>query len=273
MNVFLLTLALAYSSSWAGLEKLTVENLDLHYVTPSGKGMVDKVGIGMSLTPVPYPIEIRKTESRFELTSPYVDFTWVHPLKFIYDLEEISTKKMTASLGTKRHFVESEYALVKTKGNDVYEAHRLNAFCEGGTRGDFDTRLLEDCVRRMEVTIKRIEVPDDFILNRILKGLTLATEEQLDRAGDNFSLKVVNGDFGFEMFIKNGFYAGLRANGLMQFEDDYKILAIRIDQIKFGYLPITSIVMKKLKEIVKNPDVTINPPWIRIKTLRLYENQ
>jgi hypothetical protein len=273
MRIFLLTLTLVSFSAWPGFEKLTVEKLDLDYVSPTGKGMVDRVGIGMSFTSRPYPIEIKKTEKSFELFSPYVDFTWFHPLKFIYDMEEVFTRKMTAAVGTKRHIVESEYAMVKTKTHQVYQAHFLKAYCEGGANGDFDKRFLEDCVRKMEMTIRRLDIPADVIFNRMIKELPFPPENQVDIPADNFSLQVTNGHFSLVMFLDYWFYSGLRMKGFMQFEDEYNILALRIDEIKFGYFPVTSLVMKKLQEMVKTPDVTIDPPWIRIKTLRLYENQ
>lgn len=273
MKKFLLVLTLFSVSAFAGFEKLTVENLDLEYVSPSGKGMVDRVGIGMSLVSQPYPIEINRTENSFELTSPYVDFSWIHPLKFIYDIEALTTKKTSAALGTKKHFVVSDYVMLKTKGNNIYKAEKLNGYCEGGTRGEFDVRLLDDCVKNMNVTIKRVEIPGNFFLVRVLEDLPTPPAQELDIPGDNLSIKVANGNYAFEMYVKYWFYAGLRAWGHVQFEDGHKILAIRVDQIKFGYIPVTGIVMKKLKEIIKSPDVTIDPPWIRIKTERLYENQ
>jgi len=38
-----------------------------------------------------------------------------------------------------------------------------------------------------------------------------------------------------------------------------------MDLIKFGILPVTSLVMDALRRQVQHPRVSINPPWIRIQ--------
>lgn len=273
MQKFLLLLTLVTTTSFAGFEKVTVKNLDLDYISPGGQGMVERVGIGMSFNPVQFPIEITKTDDSFELTSPYVDFTWKHPLKFIYDLNSVVARKTSASLGTKTHFVESEYFMFKSKDKNEYKAEKLKASCEGRASGSFDVRLMEDCRKKMELTIKRVDVPSSFILARLARELPVPPEAELDIPADNVALKINNGNYALQVYIKFWFYAGLRAWGHMQYENDYKTIAIRVDQVKFGYLPVTNLVMKKLKELIKSPDVKVDPPWIRINTRMLYENQ
>lgn len=273
MKAFLLVLTLASFHVYAGFEKLTVENLDLKYTSPRGEGVVDRVGIGMSLAPVPYPIQIEKTQNSFELTSPYVDFTWKHPLKFIYDLQSVTAKKTSAALGTKKHFVKSDFFSFTTKEKNVYTAHGLDGFCEGSAEGSFDLRLLEDCRKHLEFTIKKVDVPGSFILARVAEDLPLPPMNEMDIPGDNVILTVKNGDYFMQVYISFWVRAGLRAWGHVQYENNRETIAIRVDQIKFGYIPVTSMVMKKLKELIKSPDIKVDPPWIRIKTKRLYENQ
>lgn len=273
MKTLFLVLALISITAHAGFEKLSVVNLDLDYTAPYGKGMVDRVGIGMSLKSIPYPLDITRTEDSFELVTPYLDFSWKHPLKIIYDIEALSLKKTSAALGTKTHFVESEFIMLKTKKNDVYKAEKLKLTCEGEAEGSFDKRLLEDCRKKMHVSIKKVDVPTNFIFARIARELPVPPEHELDIPGDNVIFNMKEGDFTLQAYIKVWFYAGLRIWGHMQYENNHETIAIRVDQIKFGYLPVTSLVMKKLKEIVKGPDVKVDPPWIRIKTKRIYENQ
>lgn len=273
MKAFLLVLTLVSCHVYAGFEKLTVENLDLKYVAPRGEGVVDRVGIGMSFAPTPYPIQIEKTENAFELTSPYVDFTWKHPLKFIYDLEAVTAKKTSAALGTKKHFVKSEFFSFTTKDKNVYKTEGVDGFCEGGATGAFDIRLLEDCRKNMEFTIKKVDVPASFILARVAQDLPKPPMDEMEIPGDNFVLTVKNGEYFMQVYLSFWIRAGLRAWGHIQYENNHETIAIRVDQIKFGYLPVTGMVMKKLKEIIKSPDIKVDPPWIRIKTKRLYENQ
>ncbi len=272
MKTFLLLFSLlSISHAFAGFEKITVQNLDLDYTAPYGSGTVDRVGIGLGLRPENYVIEINRTENAIELTSPYVDFTWNYPLKFIFDLEAVTAKKTNAALGTKTHFIDSEYFMVKPKGRGEYKAEVVKGSCEGVARGSFEMRLLEDCRNKLELTIKKIDVPTDFILYKLLEVLPPMPRSDEEFPGDYVVAKINNGDLYLQVYIKYVFYAGLRTWGHVQFEDDRKTLAIRVDQIKFGYLPVTGLVMKKLKEIITNPDVKVDPPWIRINIGSLSE--
>lgn len=260
-------------SAFSGLEKMTVKNLDLDYIAPSGKGMVERVGIGMSLVTTPYDLEILRTEDSFELTSPYVDFTWKHPLKFIYDLEAFTLRKTTAGLGTKNHFLESETFIFTSRDKNVYKAQEIKAKCLGSATGPFEKRLFEDCRKSMDVTIKRFDVPKSFILTRLVEGLPVPVVNEIDIPADNVNLSVKNGNFSLQVYLKLWFYAGLRTWGQMHYENERQTIVLKVDQIKFGYLPVTNLVMNKLKEIVKSPDVKVEPPFIRINTKRLYEVQ
>lgn len=273
MKTLLLLLVLISMTAHAGFEKISVEKLDLDYAAPFGTGMVARVGIGMGLKTIPYPLEITRTENSFELVTPYVDFTWLHPLKIIYDIEALTLSNTSAALGTKTHFVESDSIMLKTKGNNVYKAQKLKLSCEGFAEGSFDVRLLEDCRQKMQVTIKKVDVPVDFFLNELVRDLPVPPQQDMDMAGDNVIFNMNEGNFALQMYMKFGVYAGVRVRGHMQYENGRDTVAIRVDQIKFGYLPVTSLVMNKLKEMVEGPEIKIDPPWIRIRTKRIYENQ
>jgi hypothetical protein len=268
---FLITLVSLNAS--AGFEKLNVQNLDLDYKAPHGSGTVEKVGIGMSLNPEAFPVEINRTENSFDLTSPYVDFTWYRPLKFMYDVQELVTKKTSVSLGTDVHYVESDYVTLKPGSGGDYKAEKLKAICDGDAKGEFEERLLEDCRTKLELTIKKIDVPADFFLLRILESIPQIPAPEADMPADNVVANIKNGDFHLQFYIKYVFYAGLRAWGHMQYENNHQVIALRVDTIKFGYLPVTGIVMKKLKEIIKSPDVKIDPPWIRINIEKIHDTQ
>lgn len=276
MKLLSLILSLLAFPVFAGFEKITIQNLDFEYKTPYGQGTAEKIGVGVSLktkATIPFPVEVTRTEESFEFVTPYIDFSWKHPLKFLYELEEFHSQKTSLSLGTKTHSISSEFIMVKTRDHNVYKAQKLNALCDGNATGEFDVRLFEDCRKKLHLTIKKIDVPDSFILTRLVQELPSPALAELDIPGDNVVLSVNDGNFSLQVYIRFWVYAGLRAYGQVYYENDYQTVAIKVNQIKFGYLPVTNLVMNKLKELIKSPDVKIDPPWIRIRTNRIYESQ
>ena len=265
MRTLLIALCLFSVDAFAKLEKLTIQNLDLEYVLPYGKGTVDRVGIGISLAPENFNIEVHRLSDSFAVTSPYLDFSWINPLSFFHNMEEISARKTNVSLGgLKVHFLESESLMFRPEGRGNYKVQDVRGNCEGEATGHFERRLMEDCRTKMDLTIKKIDIPTDFILYKLSEDLPEVDMAEADIPGDNIIFSSRNGDFALQVYVKFWIRAGLRAWGHVQYENDHKTIAVRIDKVKYGILPVTNLVMKKLKEIIKSPNVSVEPPWIRI---------
>ncbi|WP_408096375.1 hypothetical protein ACJVC5_15155 [Peredibacter sp. HCB2-198] len=260
---FLLVLLSLASFAFAGFDKATIKNLDFEYTAPYGKGTVEKVSLGFSLAPEVYPIEVNRTESSFELITPFLDVSWKNPWKFFHDLEMLSTNKLNLNVGGKKHTLTIPYISMRPKERGEYKAENVEASCEGSFAGKLDIRLFEDCREKMAVRAKKVDLPTDFILYRILYDAPSIPRE-IDVPAYDLEFTSSKGNYSLLFTFKYIFLARLRAYGHFQYENNYKTIAIRVDQVKFGYLPVTSFVMRRLKEINKNPNVTINPPWIRI---------
>lgn len=254
------------SSAFASLEQISAENLDLTYHYPSGAGEFEKLKIGVNLVSERFPITVERREDAFDILTPFVDFSWLRPAKFVHNLEALEVRRLTGSLGKGiEHFVEADFLMLRPEGRGEYKGHELSAKCSGGeASGPIENRLLEACMNHFELYIKSVVLSPDFILYKVL-GDIFPAFDVADYNGELVRLNVNEGKYNLQVYIKYGIRAGLRASGLMEFQEERKVFAIRIDQVRFGYLPITNLVMKKLKEEIKSPNIEVAPPWIRIK--------
>lgn len=265
MRVTLILIAFLSSLAHAGFEKISVKKLNLTYQDSYGEGTLEKVGLGYSLknVQVPYRISIERTDEAFEVTSEFLDFSWIKPYKIFHNAEKFHATNTDFSIGDKIHFLESDSLSIMPKDRGLYEAHKVSVKCEGQGTGILKTRVLEDCRHKLDASVKRIEVPADFILYRILYSLP-ELQSELEFPGDNLIFTSRNGQFNLQLYIKYYVYAGLRANGRFHYENDYQTIAINVNQIKFGILNVTNFVMRRLQAVNKSPDIKIDPPWIRI---------
>lgn len=265
MRAIVLLIAFLSSSVQAGFEKISVKKLNLNYENSYGEGTLEKVGLGYSLKSikVPYRIAIEKTDHSFEVTSEFLDFSWINPYKIFHNAQKLITNNTDFSIGGAVHSLESDSLLIVPKGRGIYRAQKVNMKCEGQGTGILKTRVLEDCRHKLDLSVKRVEVPADFILYRILYSLP-EIQGDLDFPGDNLILTSRDGQFNLQLYIKYYVYAGLRARGHFQYENDYQTLAINVNQIKFGILNVTNLVMKRLQAANRSRDIKIDPPWIRI---------
>jgi hypothetical protein len=126
-------------------------------------------------------------------------------------------------------------------------------------------RIKSDCLENMEATIAHIELPLPFVLAIASELPDVSSENQNDIPANDFSLSISQGAFYSHLKIKLGVRAYLKLWGHAQFEQQGKVLAIRMDTIRFGILPVTDLVMGLLSRQIQNPKVTVTPPWIRIQ--------
>jgi len=260
MRLLLIILFLFSSHAFAGLRHLGVKNLSLEYTQPNGVGSVDKLDIGLSKTSN-HALEIVRVEDTFVVKTPMLDFHWIAPWKFLLDAEKLSLNQANLWAGNGKHAFSVANAKVFMKGE--FALRNGVVHCEGSSElPDLENQLLEDCREKLTAEADRIDVPLNFVLVDVLARLPMPEEEEPLK---NFTLKMEHGDFYMYFYPSNIFKAGLRTWGAVHYEDELKTMVIRVDLIKFGVLSVTGIVMRELRERVKDPRIEISPPFIRIR--------
>jgi hypothetical protein len=264
MRFLLFTFFISFSVL-AGFDGLMVKNLDLDYSSPYGKGELEKISIGLSKSNSRYPVEVEKSEDAFYLRSPFIDLRWGDPLKFFYDLEVLIARKINFSIGKTEHYVHGDHLTSKPKGQGIFKFDHLNGRCSGqSSEENIAHRLFADCRESMDLKIKRLDVPVDFFMLDILNQLPPIPAE-VDIPADHFSFVSKGGEFSLVLYLKYYVYAGLRVFGNFHYEGNFETIVIKVNQIKWGYLPVTGLVMRELRNRIKHPAVKIEPPFIRIK--------
>ncbi len=274
MHLSLIFLVFFFSSlSQAGLEKLSVTKLDLDYTAPVGSGSFERLGVGMGLENGPYSFQITRTEEALEIVTPFADLTWTKPLKVVYDLKALSVRGLSAAVGAKVHSFEGQAVALTSGQGDEYQAQDWRGTCEGVASGPLHQRLFEDCRKKLSLSARRIDVPEDFILSRILSRLPLPATRDTAIPARNLTLTVGEGRFALELYLKLVFTAALRVKGDLSYEDDYRTLVLRVDEVRVGELQITGLFLRTLQELTRGADVKVTPPFVRIGLGKLYEHQ
>lgn len=261
MRAALISLILLSSSVHAGLRHLGAQNLSLEYSAPKGVGSVDKIEVGMSKS-LNHPVEVERIGETFVARTPMVDFTWMEPWKFLLDAEKLTLNEMNLTAGNGKHDLSLAHGKMTLGGE--FTVRNATVHCEGTSElPDLEDQVLEDCRESMKAEAVRLDVPLDGFLIDVLTRFPQPEEEQPLK---NFTLTIKEGDFYMYFLASYVVKAGLRTWGAVHYEDELKTIVLRIDLIKFGILPVTSIVMKELKERIKDPRIQIDPPLIRIRT-------
>ncbi len=252
--------------AFATLDNIQIKNFDFNYVSPEGHGEVEKVSIGIKLREETYPVEIFRRDQSLDVLSPFVDFQWVNPIEFFHNMKSASARKLNLKVDRKNHFLRGESVKIAGETTEDLAFENFDLNCSGQSVAvDPAERIKSDCLENMEATISHIELPLTFVLAIASELPDVSGESENDVPANDFSLSMSQGDFFSHMKIKLGVRAYLKLWGHAQFEQEGKVLAIRMDTIRFGILPVTDLVMGLLSRQIQNPKVTVIPPWIRIQ--------
>lgn len=250
--------------AWASLEKIHIKNLDLTYAYPQGAGEFEGLSIGVSKH-ASQPVEIIRREEAFEIISSLVSFEWMRPFPFVHNVQEIKTQKFNLKLGLGESFSEGEMIHFRGEKTGDFSFENYGLKCSGpSVDRDPLERIKSDCVNSLIFKAQRMELPFNFLQNISEQLPDMDTESELDMPADNLSVVVDKGELYGHIRIKYLVRAYLKFWGRVQYENEGKTLAIRLDTVRFGILPVTSIVLKAIANQVNNPDVKVDPPWVRI---------
>jgi hypothetical protein len=194
-----------------------------------------------------------------------VDFQWLKPIEFVHNMLSAETKKLNLKVDTGDHFARGESLKITGEKTGEFVFLKYDVSCAGPSVAEKPVeRLKTDCLEKMNAAVSHMELPFQFLKDIAEQLPDIATETQGDIPANDFYLIVKKGDFSSYLRIKYVVAAYLKIWGHAQFENDGKTFAIRVDSIKYGILPVTTLVMNELRRQINHPDVTITPPWIRI---------
>jgi hypothetical protein len=266
MPVFFALTFLLSLTSFAKLQNLTVVDGNFSYVKPFGNGDVQKIQLGISKSDVvgPYPISITREANALTLKTEYVDFSWLDPMDFFHDMEKLYMEKGNVQIGYNKHFLNTPNVIFQPDKKGEFRMQGVDINCEGlSVALAIEDRLTDDCVENLKARIIRLEMPDKSLFMEVVRALPEVPAEEDIPAWD-FDLLIDKGDFKLDFRVKYVITAGVYAWGHVQFENDRKVLAVRLDRVKYGYLGVTHLVFKKLREL-NRPDIIVEEPWIRVR--------
>lgn len=264
LKVFLIIFFI--TPAFAGFQQIEIRNLNFNYVYPLGEGDLEKLSLGMSLMGATLsPVKIERTNGSFLVSSSLVDFEWIDPFPFVHNIQEVKVNKMSALLGKGGHGAVADFVSVMPENLGEFSMEGLKVHCQGtSTHPDLEDRIALDCFEKMKLEVGKLGLPFDFF-SPLLADIEYQADSTEEIPFGDFSFSNEEGKFQAALKVKLLISAYVRAFGFVKFDAQASTVAIRVDQIKYGILPITDIVMKELQRSINNPKITIDPPWIYIK--------
>lgn len=263
---YFLVLFLCSLDALASLDYLSIKNLNFQYTQPDGFGTVEKIALGFPFTDQinDEALSLRLVDQSFVVSSSMVDLNWRSPPAIMLNSQGLKVNQTSFNLGSGLDVFSSDSGEWTPKVGKVVSWKDINLDCQGESRDeDILLRLLSNCHNKMEVKIKKLDLPFDVFFSSLKEFLP--AEELNDIPASNFELKSYNGNFGLVFYTRIIVNAGLRMRGHFTYENNFRILKVRIDKVRYGYFTITDLFFRELKKATQGIEgVKVEPPYVTI---------
>lgn len=265
MKIFLL-FTLASSLSFAQVSQVDIKNFNFNYEAPLGEGVAEIFSYQKEMNNQ-QKVNVEKFADVFKIKLEGVEnqeMEFKNAPSFIQEAENINLNTFNFNLGEKislglvqGHFNSSQ---------DEFNLKNVNLFCDRSTGSELllDQALI-GCIQKMTFKISSFSsMPQKGIDYAMMEALNSALETNGTALSlKNVDLKINAGKFQLGADIKAQISGTALANGTVKYEPIEKKIIVKVSEIKFGFLDLTSKVFEELKK-QESDSLKINKPFITI---------
>lgn len=249
-RIFTLSLLLSTSMSWA-ISSAKVKNFNFNYANGLGEGRATSFDVVKNQSQV----TVTKVGSDLEFSSSLLEenFIWkdapvmildskVNVAGFNLDLD----KKVIASLTSALFVSDSKMSL-----------QGLTADCQRKSASDVIEEVIAGCLSEGNLKVASF---DSQSLNNFVSLISEEVDSQ-NLTVKSLNLAVKNKAFNLSLSTKIGVNGTIKARGTTDVDYQNKKAVIKVDEVKFGILNITSKFFAEIEKM-KNESVEVRRPYI-----------
>jgi len=265
MKIFLL-FTLASSLSFAQVSQVDIKNFNFNYEAPLGEGFADSFSYQKKVNNL-QKVYVEKFSDVFKIKLEGVEnqeMEFKNAPSFIQEAENINLNTFNFTLGEKISLGLVQGRFISSQ--DDFNLKNVNLFCDRSTGSEL---LLEQaligCIQKMTFKISSFSsTPQKGIDYAIFEALNSALETNATALSlKNVDLKINSGKFQLGADIKAQISGTASANGTVKYETTEKKIIVKVSEVKFGFLDLTSKVFEELKK-QESDSLKINRPYITI---------
>jgi hypothetical protein len=264
-SIFVFLFLIFSELAQADLKFIEGKNLNFYYIFPQGYGEIENLKISLSKkAPGPVAFEINALRPGFSIDLPFFQLEWNGEVALLEQVKELKVKSSKIVLNKAKHEALLEEVELSHELLQKMSMRKLVAFCEGlSVAQDLGVRLVEDCFQNSKMTIKEFYLPlGRVIIGDIIQGLPDQSDEDIQAVPYDVEWESKQGNFFLGAKVKLLVKSRVKIKGHWSVDREKKVLAVRLDEVKYGILPITDTVFKELKERLKGPKFEVKKPYI-----------
>jgi hypothetical protein len=263
---FLLSVIFASSLGYAQVKQVEIKNFNFSYTAPLGEGLAESFSY-QNKKENQQKIYVEKFAEVFKLKfegSENQELEFKNAPAFIQEAETINLNGLHLNLGQSVSLGLSQGEFVSTK--DELSLKNMNLSCDrlGLTSQIFD-EVLSGCIQRMSFKVSGFSsFPQKGIDFALIEALNSNSQMKATSLSiKNVDLKINGGKFQLSADIKAQISGTVSARGTANYDTPSKKITIKVSEIKFGFLDLTTKVFEELKK-QESETLKVNKPYIYI---------
>lgn len=264
-SVFGLLILMCSFLAQAELKSIEAKNLNFYYIFPQGYGEIERLKIGLKKqAAAPVAFEILALLPGFSIELPFFQLEWNGEVALLEQVKDLKVKSSHIVLNKSKHEAILDEVELTHQLLQKMSMRSLEASCEGiSVAQDLGVRLVEDCLQNSKMTIKEFYLPlGRVIIGDMIEGMPDRSDEDIQLIPHDVEWISNQGNFSLAAKVKLLVKSRVKIKGNWNVDQEKKVLTVRLDEVKFGIMPMTDLAFKELSERLKDPKFEVKKPYI-----------
>jgi citrate lyase gamma subunit len=246
--------ALLFSGlSFAQVSRVEIQNFNFNYTDPSGEGVAETFSYQQKfLGQQKVHVEKSGSELHFRLEGvENQEFNLKNAPDFIQKAQTIRLQAFNLSLNEGFSTVFEEAAFLSP--NDNLQLKNFSLSCSKNNQfSQLMDQLLSGCTQKMALKAAQFSSSGEGALQELAEALVQGVDARNETKGDvgirNVELKVSGNKFTLAADIRAQISGRATGTGSISYDQAAGVVALKVSEIKFGYLNVTSQVFEELRK-------------------------
>lgn len=263
MKLLIAGMLLLSAPTFAETLKVKVQNFNFNYTNPHGEGSAAFFSRNQLMGDEVY-VSVDKIEKDFKLVvtgTEHQEFELKNAPSLMTDAETMSVNGFNLDLGDAASVSLASGRFNSSKDSLGIDGLNLNC-ARNLSQPELMDQMLTGCMQSMNFKTSKFSQSGNKVLGH---ALTMAlTGEKSDLKINSVDLKTANGKFDLSAEVKAQVSGKVKSNGNMSYDPATATMTIKISEVKFGILNITSKVFDELKKN-ESEKLKVKQPYVYYK--------
>lgn len=263
MKTLLLSFLMS-SMAWGQVSQVGISNFNFNYQAPQGSGTADafsyqqKIDAGQN-------VQVEKVGEDFKILLEGVEnreLTFKNAPDIIKNANTIKLSAFNFSFAEK--FLLTLNNAVLNSPDKTVDLKNLNLACDRiATFPEVMDQVISGCVQKMSLKTGGLSTNGEAGLDQaLMKAIDEGHDQILGEVGlKNVSLKVNGGKFDLSADIQAQISGTAKSTGSIKYEAAIKKITVKVSEVKFGFLDVTSKVFDELKK-QESATLKVSKPYL-----------